>query len=158
QLSNRYKQLFADQPPGYASASTSTGCTHQGSSFMYRNCFRLSLLLGTALAGGSPLWAAPPVAGLEFFEKEIRPILVEHCVKCHGGEKVRGGLKLTSGPNLRQGGDSGPVVMPGKPDESLLVKAIRYNDPDLKMPPTGKLPPARIAALETWVRLGAPTP
>src|SRR5436190_209149 len=125
---------------------------------MHRLCFRLSLLLGTALAAVNPLQSAPPAESLEFFEKEIRPILVERCVKCHGGEKVRGGLKLTSGPDLRRGGDNGPALVPGKPDESLLVKAVRYNDPDRKMPPTGKLAPAQIAALETWVRIGAPDP
>src|SRR5581483_10256943 len=67
-------------------------------------------------------------------------------------------LKLTSGQDLRRGGDSGPVIVPGKPEESLLIKAVRYNDPDLKMPPTGKLSSAQIAAFETWVRLGAAIP
>ena len=86
------------------------------------------------------------------------PVLVERCVKCHGGEKVRGGLKLTSGPDLRRGGNAGPVVVPGKPDDSLLVKAVRYTNPELKMPPAGKLTNEQIAALETWVRMGAPDP
>jgi mono/diheme cytochrome c family protein len=125
---------------------------------MIRIFLPLSLLVAAVLAGWSPLRAELPASAVDFFEKEVRPVLVERCVKCHGGEKVRGGLKLTSGPELRRGGDTGPVVAPGKPDDSLLIKAVRYTNPDLKMPPAGKLTPEQIAALETWVRMGAPDP
>jgi hypothetical protein len=114
------------------------------------------LLAFAAAAAGAP----PEAAGLEFFEKKVRPVLVEHCYKCHSAEakKPRGGLALDSGAALRQGGDSGPAVVPGKPQESLLLKAVRYTDEHLRMPPKGKLPAAVIADLEQWVALGAPDP
>src|SRR5205823_4515254 len=95
-----------------------------------------------------------------FFEAKIRPVLVEHCYKCHSteGKKQQGGLHLDTRDALRKGGDSGPVVVPGKPAESRLVKAVRYDDSDLKMPPKGKLPDAVIADLEKWIALGAQDP
>ncbi len=103
---------------------------------------------------------APTPAQLNFFETKIRPVLAEHCYACHAAEakKQKGGLRLDFRAGLRQGGDSGPALVPGKPDESLLIKAIRYTDEDLKMPPKGKLPPAVIADLEEWIRMGAPDP
>lgn len=115
-------------------------------------------LIGFGSLTARPLRADKPADGIEFFEKEIRPLLVEHCVKCHGGEKVRGGLKLTTSSDIRRGGDSGPIVVPGKPSDSLLVKMVRYTDAEHKMPPTGKLPDRPIAALENWVEMGAPLP
>jgi hypothetical protein len=89
-----------------------------------------------------------------FFEKEIRPLLVEKCQKCHGKDKVRGGLRLIGRDQLLQGGDTGPAVVPGKPEESLLIQAIGYRG-ELKMPPKGKLPEKDIARLKRWVALGA---
>ena len=84
--------------------------------------FHLLILLG--LTAVAPARAdAPSAAGDEFFEKEVRPLLVERCLKCHGGEKTRGGLKLTSRDAILQGGDTGPAAVPGKPDDSLLVQA-----------------------------------
>ena len=73
---------------------------------------------------------------IEFFEKKIRPVLVEQCYECHSGqaEKVKGGLLLDTRDGIRKGGDSGPAVVPGEPDESLLIKALRH-DEELKMPP-----------------------
>src|SRR4051812_7649821 len=68
------------------------------------------------------------VAVDEFFEKEIRPVLVERCQTCHGDQKPKGGLRLTSREALLKGGDSGPAISPGRPDESLLIHAIRYLD------------------------------
>ncbi len=99
-------------------------------------------------------------AGIEFFEKKIRPVLVEHCQKCHAtdSKKLGGGLLLDHRDGISQGGDSGSAVAPGKPDDSLLIKAIRYDDEGLKMPPKGKLPAEVIADFETWVKLGAPDP
>ena len=101
--------------------------------------------------------------GAEFFEKRIRPIFVEHCYKCHSAEaeKVKGGLLLDSKEGLLKGGDSGPVIIFGKPDESLLIKAVRYDDKDLQMPPAkagGKLSPDQINDLITWIKMGAPDP
>ena len=78
----------------------------------------------------------------EFFEKQIRPLLVAHCVDCHGPEAQEAGLRLDSRANLLKGSDNGPVIMPGKPDDSLLVRAIRYEG-DLQMPPSEKLKPLR---------------
>ena len=99
--------------------------------------------------------AAEPLA---FFESKVRPLLVEHCVKCHGGEKTKGGLRLTHRAGWETGGESGPALVPGQPDASLLIKAVRYRDDDLAMPPERKLGDAQIAVLEEWVRLGAPAP
>ena len=99
-------------------------------------------------------------AGLEFFEKKIRPVLVEHCYECHsvGAKKIRGQLLLDSRDGVRKGGVSGPVIEPGDPDKSLLIKAVRYTDDSTKMPKKGKLPAALIADLEAWVKMGAPDP
>jgi hypothetical protein len=104
--------------------------------------------------------ASLPPQEEQFFEAKIRPILVTQCSKCHArtAEKLRGGLRLDSREGLRRGGDSGPAIVPGKPDESLLIRAIRYRDEELQMPPRAKLPSAVIADFETWVKMGAPDP
>ena len=99
----------------------------------------------------------PSAAGLEFFEKNVRPIFAEHCYECHGGEDIKGGLRLNSSAGWIKGGDSGPAVVAGNPDESLLVEAIRYGG-NVEMPPTGKLPAERIRLVEQWVTMGAPAP
>jgi hypothetical protein len=110
---------------------------------------------------GGTVRAAPAATdgpAVELFEKKVRPILVEHCYRCHSAaKKVRGGLTLDSRDGLRKGGDNGPVLVPGRPDDSRLILAVRQTD-DLKMPPKSKLPAAAIADLETWVRMGAPDP
>ena len=105
--------------------------------------------LGTARA------AEPPT---EFFEKNVRPVIVEKCLSCHSGAKAKGKLRLDSREGVIEGGRGGAVVVAGQPNESRLVTALRHTDPDLKMPPTGKLPPREIAALEKWIELGAPWP
>jgi cytochrome c553 len=108
-----------------------------------------------------PESATPPnAAQIAFFEKKIRPVLVGKCVECHSAEKnkLKGGLALDTVAGLFKGGDSGPAVVPGKPAESLLVKAIRHADPDLKMPPKEKLSDGVIADFEKWVTMGAPAP
>jgi len=104
----------------------------------------------------SPQFAA---AELEYFEKEIRPILANRCYECHGAdaETPGGGLFLTSRRALLEGGDSGAAVVAGKPDESLLVEAIHY-DGIYQMPPKSKMPQAEIAKLESWVKRGAAWP
>ena len=93
----------------------------------------------------------------EFFEKQIRPLLVQHCVGCHGEKKQEGGLRLTSRDMLLKGGDTRPAVVPGEPDESLLIRAVEYLD-EPKMPPKQKLPDADIAKLRDWIAMGAPWP
>lgn len=122
-----------------------------------------SLLLGIALALSgmteSQCRADSPAAE-RHFETQIRPLLVDRCGKCHGARKEWGSLRLDSRAALLKGGDSGPAIVPGKPDESLLIRAVRGMDPDLKMPPAEERPlsAAEIAALEDWVRQGAPFP
>ncbi|GIW88507.1 MAG: hypothetical protein KatS3mg108_2831 [Isosphaeraceae bacterium] len=102
----------------------------------------------------------PSAEDLAFFESKVRPILVERCYECHAvtAKTVRGGLLLDSRPTTLAGGDSGPAIEPGNPDDSLLIQAIRYDDPVLRMPPKGKLPDAEIATLVDWVKRGAPDP
>jgi len=127
---------------------------------------RLAQALGASLAGvivlclGRPGMAAEPApvspADAAFFEKEVRPILAERCFKCHGAEKQSGQLRLDGLASILAGGDSGPAVAPGSPDESLLVEAINHGG--LKMPPSGKLAEREIATLTRWVRIGAPWP
>jgi hypothetical protein len=96
----------------------------------------------------------------QFFEAKIRPVLVTNCGKCHAStaEKLRGGLRLDTREGLLRGGDSGPAIVPGQPDESLLLRAIRYRDEDLRMPPKGKLSDAVVADFEAWIKKGAPDP
>ncbi len=94
---------------------------------------------------------------LEFFEKSVRPVLAERCQTCHGGSKQKGGLRLDSRTSVLQGGETGPAIVPGKPDESLLIGAVKYAD-DLQMPPKSRLAPAEVAALTRWVEMGAPWP
>lgn len=96
-----------------------------------------------------------------FFESKIRPVLVKHCYECHSAEsgKTKGGLALDSKRGLLQGGDTGPAVVPGEPSKSLLLKAIRHEDPDLEMPPKGPaLAKAVTMDFETWIREGAIDP
>lgn len=96
--------------------------------------------------------------GVEFFEKHIRPLLLEQCSSCHGPQKQRGGLRLDSPAAIRKGGDRGAVLVAGDPDASLIVQAIRYTDQDFRMPPKGKLKQEQIAVLTEWVKRGAPMP
>ncbi len=92
---------------------------------------------------------------VEFFEKEVQPLLKQHCVKCHGGEeRIQGGLRLTSRGGLLRGGDSGPAVDLEAHDASILLEAINYES--YEMPPEGKLPEEQLAVLTKWVKLGAP--
>ena len=120
----------------------------------------LSTILGPLLSF-SALAADPTPAQLTFFENHIRPVLAENCYKCHSqqAEKVKGGLLLDTREALLKGGDTGPAIVPGDPEKSLLIKAVRYTDADLQMPPKGnKLPDSTIADLVTWVKMGAPDP
>lgn len=98
-------------------------------------------------------------AGTQFFESKIRPVLAEHCYSCHSAtaKKIKGGLLLDTRPGWQKGGDSGPAIVPGHPEKSLLIKALHFGD-DLKMPPKAKLPAAVIADFEAWVKMGAPDP
>src|SRR6266478_612047 len=113
----------------------------------------------------APMFNARGGAGdsAEFFEKKIRPLLVEHCYKCHSAqsEKLKGGLLLDTREGLLKGGDTGPAIFAGDPEKSLLIKAVRYIDEDLLMPPRkngGMLADEQIAYLAAWVKMGAPDP
>lgn len=102
-----------------------------------------------------------PVVGAaeaEFFEKRIRPLLVEHCTECHGADKQKGSLRLDHRGGWQRGGDSGPSLVPGDPDASLLWKVVSYQDRDLKMPPKQKLSDRDLADLRTWIADGAHDP
>jgi len=116
------------------------------------------LIMGCAVVcGGRSSLRADEPATTEFFEKEVRPLLVERCQPCHNAEKSKNGLKLTDREAILKGGDGGQAVVPGKPEESLLIRAVRYLD-EPKMPPKKKLSDADIAKLQRWVALGAPWP
>lgn len=117
-------------------------------------------LLGWSFAAAAETASARPVTPQEaaFFEKRIRPLLVEHCVGCHGPKKEKAGLRLDSQASLLKGTDLGPVVKSGDPEHSALIQAVRYEGPTKKMPPKGKLKPAAIEALTAWVKMGVPWP
>ena len=129
------------------------------------NCPRVASWLSLCLLG---FWVgsargdeqAPPSTPtseqLQFFENKVRPLFAEHCLKCHGKDKQKGDLRLDSLAALLRGGESGPAVVAGKPDESLLIEAVKYES--FEMPPTGKLEDAHIETLTKWVAMGAPWP
>ncbi|HYF36959.1 MAG TPA: PSD1 and planctomycete cytochrome C domain-containing protein [Prosthecobacter sp.] len=96
---------------------------------------------------------------MEFFEKQVRPVLIARCYECHSVEKkVKGGLALDTREGTLKGGDTGPALVSGDPDKSLLIEAVRYKNQDMQMPPKGKLEAAEIQVLEEWVKRGAPDP
>jgi len=114
------------------------------------------------IAAAAPLArAANDSAGIEFFEKKVRPVLADTCYECHSAtaKKIKGGLVLDTREGMLKGGDSGASIVPGDPEKSLLIKAVRYTDENLQMPPKNKkLSAAQLADLEAWVKMGAPDP
>ena len=130
------------------------GASPQGSVLRLRGRFLLLLL--PAIAAGEP--AAAQQAELEFFEKKIRPVLIERCYKCHSAEskKLKGKLLLDTREDLLKGGESGPAIVAGKPGKSLLISALRYED--LEMPPKNKLSDAVINDFILWIKKGAADP
>ena len=96
--------------------------------------------------------------GIDFFEKNVRPLLVKHCYECHSGKEQNGGLRLDFRETMLKGGDSGSPLSQGNPDASLLIKAVRYDNQDLQMPPKGPLALSEVAILEEWVASGAHDP
>ncbi|MFP6763489.1 MAG: DUF1549 domain-containing protein, partial [Planctomycetaceae bacterium] len=123
----------------------------------------LSVALPTVSAETTTVRGADTAAGIAFFEQRIRPVLVKHCYKCHSARSAKtgnlaGGLQLDTREGIRLGGETGSSVVPGKPDQSLLLAAIRHEQ-DLEMPPEGDpLPPAVVAAFDQWIAMGAPDP
>jgi len=97
--------------------------------------------------------------GIAFFETHIRPLLIEHCYECHSEEhKIKGGLRLDLRQGWEIGGDSGKAIEPGQPEQSLLLEAIQFTNPDLEMPPKGKITDHKIDLITQWIRMGAPDP
>lgn len=115
-------------------------------------------LTGAARADDRPAPASRE--GIDLFEKHVRPVLVQYCYDCHStqSKKIKGRLVLDSRQGVAKGGETGPVVVPGDPDASRLIVAIRWTDEDLQMPPKQKLTAQQIEKFEQWVRLGAPDP
>ncbi len=97
---------------------------------------------------------------LDFFERKIRPVLVEQCYECHSAKAkdLQGQLSLETREGLRKGGANGPAVVPGNPDKSLLIEAIGYKNKDLKMPPEKPLSAEQVKDFAAWVKMGAPDP
>lgn len=121
-------------------------------------CAAIGLTVGYAAWTGAAEDQTSSADSVEFFESRIRPVLVKHCYRCHSSsaEKLEGGLRLDSREGLNRGGDSGPVLAVGRPEESLLIRALRYES--LEMPPDQKLPPAIVADFAHWIEMGAPDP
>jgi mono/diheme cytochrome c family protein len=123
-------------------------------------CWSLTIALAVFGAAGSARAAEGDSAntpeGLEFYEANIRPLLVNNCLECHGEDK-QGGLQLDSRAAMLAGTDQGPSIVPGKPEQSRLIAAVSYKH-EIKMPPEGKLPDEEVAKLEAWIRMGAPAP
>ncbi len=116
-----------------------------------------------AVAASKAAEKPPTPQEIDFFEKKIRPVLADHCYKCHSAdaEKLKGSLLVDTREGIRSSGDSGHAVVPGDVEGSLLIKAIRYTDSELQMPPKkdgAKLPDEVIANFEQWVKMGAPDP
>lgn len=109
-------------------------------------------------AYADPAYDEPTAEQIEFFEKRVRPVLVEHCYECHSGDarRLEASLRLDSRAAVLAGGDSGPSVIPGDADSSLLIQSIRYEL--YEMPPRGRLPDETIQDLVKWVEMGAPWP
>ena len=118
---------------------------------------RLYLIAALLVAASSRTLA---IDGMAYFESKVRPILVSRCYDCHSEavEKQKGGLWLDRRAGWQQGGDSGPALVPGQPDQSLVIESIRYLNEDLQMPPKAKLPASELKILERWVAMGAPDP
>lgn len=125
------------------------------------NLLLAAILLSSLSVNAAVPPTKPSAADLAFYEQTVKPVLASACFECHSHEakKFKGGLALDSTAAILKGGDTGPALVPGDVEKSLLIKAIRYSDVDLQMPPKNKkLSSDQIAALEKWVKLGAPMP
>ncbi len=129
---------------------------------MYRTrILSCAVLVVAGLVGaGRPALAAPTSATTEaeeFFEKQVRPMLVQNCLSCHGPKLAESGLRLDSRDQMMKGAEGHPIIVPGHPETSRLISVTRY-DGDIQMPPEGKLPEKDLAMLVKWVKMGAPWP
>jgi len=120
----------------------------------------IRLALAALLACTSLRAAESSARDVDFFETRIRPVLADKCFQCHSdrAQKLKGGLRLDSRALTLKGGDNGAALIPGDPDHSPIIRAVRWRDPDFQMPPKEKLPDEVIADFERWVRSGAPFP
>src|SRR3989442_11335518 len=116
-------------------------------------------ILLACTAGGALDAVQPSAEQIDYFEKHIRPILADRCYECHSAEKKqKGGLVLDTRESTLKGGDTGPALVAGDPEKSLLIEAVRYKNHDLQMPPKKRLSDTEVKALEDWVKMGAPDP
>ena len=120
--------------------------------------FLAHCLLVTATAADAPVSGKLSQDDLAFFESRIRPLLIEKCGECHGPDEQESKLRLDTWAGIAAGGKTGPLVVPAKPQNSLLIVAVRYIDNDLRMPPDGKLSKQEIANLSRWIQMGLPHP
>ncbi len=121
---------------------------------------RLTLALLLALLPAALAASEPDPAALKFFEEKVRPVLADNCYSCHSvtAKKLKGKLYLDSREGVARGGEGGAVVVPGDAEKSRLIQAVRYKLKDLEMPPDSPLKDSEVAALEQWVKMGAPDP
>ena len=147
--------------------TSTTICSHAapGTFAMLRGLCVALVGLGLCAAvpesnGEEAVQAGLPAEQVEFFETKIRPLFAEECYRCHSDEakKLKGDLRLDTRSGMLKGGETGAAIVPGNPDASLLIKAVRYKDQDTAMPPKRRLSDAQIADLEAWVKLGSPYP
>src|SRR4051812_43034135 len=119
---------------------------------------QLIFVLLCAIVAAGLSRAEPSEADVQFFESKVRPVLVEKWFSCHSAEakKLKADLYLDSRDGFLKGGESGPALVPGKPEQSRMIEAIGYKNADLQMPPKERLSDAQIADLTTWVKRGAP--
>src|SRR6185436_11538828 len=167
----------ATSPVGAAKPATPPGASATGGVPTADTAGVPAGLAATAatLAADEPGGAAAPVADatassdlgsnpthdeLQYFEQEVRPILSENCFECHGPTlaKVKGGLRMTGRDAFLRGGDSGPALAPGNLKTSRMLRAVRYTDAELRMPPKKRLTEEQVKSLERWVAMGAPWP
>jgi len=121
-------------------------------------CFYGTLAIGSLFVA-SFANAQQSKSAEDFFESRIRPALIEHCLECHAVDtEINGGLSLDSAPGWQRGGDTGFAIEKGKPEVSLLIKALEYKDPKLQMPPEGQLPESLVSDFKEWIRQGAVDP
>src|SRR5262245_20314766 len=101
---------------------------------------------------------SPRATADDTFEKEVRPLLVQNCIGCHGPDKQKGGLRLDSRPGWQTGGVRGPAIQPGRPEDSLVIKAVQGRDGLKRMPPEGRLTEREVSILTRWIKEGALDP
>jgi hypothetical protein len=119
----------------------------------------LAVTLGVLLAAPGLAGADDP-EGAAFFERKIRPVLIEHCYACHSSQAKppKAGFRVDTRAGLRRGGHSGPAIEPGRPDDSLLIRVLEHTSEIAMMPPDGRLPDAVLDDFRAWIERGAPDP